>query len=55
MECSSWRFGKGRHPTGLDFGDCLTYAVAEQTGFPVLCVGDDFSQTDLRVLQPPAS
>jgi ribonuclease VapC len=28
------RFGKGRHPAGLNFGDCLTYAVARLTGGP---------------------
>jgi ribonuclease VapC len=47
------RFGKGRHPAGLNFGDCCSYAVAEATGCPVLCVGNDFSQTDLAVLRPP--
>jgi ribonuclease VapC len=41
------RFGKGRHPAALNFGDCLTYAVAAITGEPLLCIGDDFPQTDL--------
>src|SRR5215475_9628866 len=41
------RFGKGRHAAGLNFGDCLTYAVARLAGQPVLFVGDDFSKTDL--------
>lgn len=51
----AWRrFGKGRHPAGLNFGDCFTYALAEETGFPILCVGDDFSRTDLPALCPPA-
>lgn len=51
----AWRrFGKGRHPAGLNFGDCCTYALAEQAGYPILCVGDDFRRTDLPVLQPPA-
>ena len=50
---SAWRrYGKGRHPAGLNFGDCFTYALAEQTGRPVLCTGDDFSATDLPVLRP---
>jgi ribonuclease VapC len=50
----AWRrFGKGRHPAGLNFGDCCTYALAEDRGLPILCVGDDFSRTDLPVLQPP--
>ena len=41
------RFGKGRHPAALNFGDCLTYAVAQLAGQPLLFVGDDFSKTDL--------
>jgi ribonuclease VapC len=50
---SGWRrYGKGRHPAGLNFGDCFTYALAEQTGHPVLCVGDDFAATDIAVLRP---
>lgn len=44
------RFGKGRHPAGLSFGDCMTYAVARLTGEPLLCVGDDFPQTDLALV-----
>lgn len=43
------RFGKGRHPAALNFGDCLTYAVARLAGRPLLCVGDDFRRTDLVV------
>lgn len=50
---SGWRrYGKGRHPAGLNFGDCFTYALAERTGHPVLCTGDDFAATDLPVLRP---
>ena len=41
------RFGKGRHPAALNFGDCLTYAVARLAGQPLLYIGDDFSRTDL--------
>lgn len=41
------RFGKGRHPASLNFGDCLTYAVASLAGQPLLFIGDDFSKTDL--------
>jgi ribonuclease VapC len=41
------RFGKGRHPAALNFGDCLTYAVARLAKQPLLCVGNDFSRTDL--------
>jgi ribonuclease VapC len=44
----AWRrFGKGRHPAGLNFGDCFAYALAKKTGFPLLYKGDDFSLTDL--------
>ncbi len=41
------RFGKGRHPAGLNFGDCMTYALAKQTGEPLLFKGNDFSKTDI--------
>jgi ribonuclease VapC len=43
------RFGKGRHPAGLNFGDCMTYATARLAGEPLLCLGDDFAKTDLEV------
>lgn len=42
------RFGKGRHPAALNFGDCLTYALARQQDAPLLFVGDDFARTDLE-------
>jgi ribonuclease VapC len=41
------RYGKGRHPASLNFGDCLTYAAATLSGEPLLSVGSDFAQTDL--------
>jgi ribonuclease VapC len=44
------RFGKGRHPAGLNFGDCLSYAVAFVAGRPLLAKGDDFRKTDLQVV-----
>jgi ribonuclease VapC len=44
------RFGKGRHPAGLNFGDCLTYATARHAGEPLLCMGDDFPKTDLPLV-----
>lgn len=44
------RYGKGRHPAALNFGDCMTYAVAKLTGEPLLCVGEDFPQTDLELV-----
>jgi ribonuclease VapC len=40
-------FGKGRHPAGLNFGDCFAYALAMHTGEPLLFKGNDFSQTDI--------
>jgi len=50
---SGWRrYGKGRHRAGLNFGDCFTYALAEQTGHPVLCTGDNFAATDVTVVRP---
>ncbi len=40
-------FGKGRHPAGLNFGDCFAYALAKHTGEPLLFKGNDFRQTDI--------
>lgn len=45
------RFGKGRHPAGLNIGDCCSYAVAYHAGLPLLFKGDDFSKTDLQPVQ----
>jgi ribonuclease VapC len=45
----AWRrYGKGRHPAGLNYGDCFSYALAALTGEPLLYKGNDFSQTDIR-------
>ena len=41
------RFGKGRHPAGLNFGDCFAYALAKAVAEPLLYKGDDFAQTDI--------
>jgi ribonuclease VapC len=41
-------FGKGRHRTGLNFGDCFAYALAKAYGEPLLFKGNDFSQTDIQ-------
>jgi ribonuclease VapC len=41
------RYGKGRHPAGLNFGDCMSYALAVVSGLPLLYTGDDFSKTDI--------
>jgi ribonuclease VapC len=43
------RFGKGRHPAALNFGDCFAYALAAALGEPLLFVGDDFRRTDVAV------
>jgi ribonuclease VapC len=49
----AWRtYGKGNHRAALNFGDCFVYALAERTGYPILCTGNDFAQTDLEVLPP---
>lgn len=40
-------FGKGRHPAGLNFGDCFAYALAKLTGEPLLFKGEEFKKTDL--------
>lgn len=41
------RFGKGRHPAGLNFGDCFAYALTVLRAEPLLFKGNDFSQTDV--------
>lgn len=46
------RFGKGRHPAKLNYGDCMTYATARLAGLPLLFVGNDFSKTDLWPAAP---
>ena len=40
-------FGKGRHPAGLNFGDCFAYALAKASGEPLLFKGQDFKKTDI--------
>ena len=40
-------FGKGRHPAGLNFGDCFAYALAKITGEALLFKGEDFKRTDI--------
>ena len=42
------RYGEGRHPAGLNIGDCFSYALASATGYPLLFKGGDFSRTDIR-------
>ena len=41
------RFGRGRHPAALNFGDCMSYAIASVAGLPLLFTGGDFAQTDI--------
>ncbi len=41
------RYGKGRHPAALNYGDCMTYATARIAALPLLFVGDDFTKTDV--------
>jgi len=41
------RYGKGRHPAGLNFGDCAAYALAATHAAPLLFKGTDFAKTDL--------
>lgn len=41
-------FGKGRHPAGLNFGDCFAYALARSRGEPLLFKGQTFSKTDVE-------
>jgi ribonuclease VapC len=42
-------FGKGRHPAKLNYGDCMSYAVAKHLDLPLLFKGADFGQTDVRI------
>ncbi len=45
----AWRnYGKGRHPAGLNYGDCFSYALAKTRDEPLLFKGDDFSRTDIE-------
>ena len=47
------RYGRGRHPAGLNFGDCFSYALAQVLGEPLLFKGEDFSRTDVARCAPP--
>lgn len=44
------RYGKGRHPAALNFGDCLTYSISRIANEPLLCPGNDFTKTDLPLV-----
>jgi ribonuclease VapC len=41
-------YGSGRHLAALNFGDCISYAVAAVAGEPLLYLGGDFAQTDVK-------
>ncbi|MBC8049286.1 MAG: type II toxin-antitoxin system VapC family toxin [Chitinophagales bacterium] len=42
------KYGRANHPARLNFGDCFAYALAQETGSPLLFKGEDFSKTDVR-------
>jgi ribonuclease VapC len=42
-------YGKGRHPAGLNYGDCFAYALAKVLDEPLLFKGDDFTQADIKI------
>ncbi len=46
------RFGRGRHPAALNFGDCAAYALAVCEAEPLLFKGTDFAATDVAVVVP---
>lgn len=47
---SAWRrYGKGRHPAALNFGDCFAYALAKSSGERLLVKGADFAKTDIEI------
>lgn len=49
------RFGKGRHPAGLNYGDCFAYALASHLCEPLLFKGEDFGKTDVTPASFPRS
>jgi ribonuclease VapC len=49
LAADGWRrFGKGRHPAGLNLGDCFAYALARHRDEPLLFKGEDFARTDVK-------
>lgn len=46
------KYGKGRHAAGLNFGDCFAYALSATSGEPLLAKGQDFTLTDIPMIQP---
>jgi ribonuclease VapC len=56
LALAAWRrFGKGRHPASLNFGDCFSHALATSYDLPLLCVGNDFARTDLTIIDLAAA
>lgn len=50
---ATWRqYARGRHPAGLNLGDCAAYALASTLNEPLLFKGEDFSKTDLKAATP---
>jgi len=48
----AWRrYGKGRHPAALNFGDCFAYALAATLDEPLLAIGMDFRRTDITLAE----
>ena len=48
---TAWRrYGKGRHPAGLNLGDCCAYALSRHSGEPLLFRGEDFPHTDVTAV-----
>ena len=51
IACDAFRrYGKGRHPASLNFGDVFAYALAKTSAEPLLFKGNDFSETDLPLV-----
>ncbi|MFO1040084.1 MAG: type II toxin-antitoxin system VapC family toxin [Geminicoccaceae bacterium] len=46
------RYGEGRHPAGLNIGDCFSYALSMASGLPLLFKGVDCARTDVRTAMP---
>jgi ribonuclease VapC len=48
LAAAGWRrFGRRRHPAGLNLGDCFAYALSKASSAPLLFKGHDFPQTDV--------
>lgn len=55
LAVDAWpRFGRGNDPAGLNYGDCFSYALAAHLDVPLLCVGADFANTDLQLVDVTA-